>query len=614
VFYAPLRRSTARGLVFLLSITGSLSSVRAQSSALDQRALRFAITELEEMQANGTRESAVSVSDGRRAGLAKKILEADPYNAVALEEMGREHAAIYRWYANFDATKQPLGDGVLNRAGVEFDLAGRFLKESLVSDPSRISALGELVRLYAEEGLWADADEACRQAARDNKDRFEPWLYRGLVAQLQNQSEVAMEWFDRAIDAMPDNLRSVFTGTPAFVDDSTKSATEYWEQRDPWRVTATNERLADHYARLAYSELWYGGGGVRGWNTERGMVVLRYGIPWSDASYTSGYSRFNELAYRDFEFVFEDIVRGGHFTMYSPKASQSSSWKNDYVIQAAEMAISKPELYDPKSLKPVNLDIRPLSFRGDSGRVDVYVQVIADFGDTTKPVAGLIGAFLVDSTGHTLDSSTRSTPNAMQGNASSTLFKLSSGRPIDRLEVEFLSLDRTSAGRSERATSPQSFHADSLSISDLVIASDIESGSGASLDDGYIVRSGYTIRPATASQHTAGEDLLVFFELYGLTVDEQGRSHFHVEAKLARAESRTGVSRFVSRIFSGSDTEPVSVSVDSDGDDSDLPRFISLAIPPQTTGRFNLSLEVTDLQTGRRTVKQRPVELRLETP
>ncbi|HUF09724.1 MAG TPA: tetratricopeptide repeat protein [Rhodothermales bacterium] len=595
-----------------------------KARTLDASNLKYAVAELEILRGTTPRESSISLTDGRRIGLARLVLEQDPENAAALEELGVHHAMSYRWYANFDATKQPLGDGIADKARHEFETARLYFRHALTADPGRLTAYGELLRLLVEEGRWTEAAEIADDAVESMPDRSDPWLFRGLVAQLQHQSEQADYSFLRAIERMSDADRSLFLDVSTMLTDEERIelnqnprdyADRYWAARDPFRLTTVNERRVDHLARMAYAQLWYGGSGQAGWETERGMIILRYGIPWSDSGFMGGHSRFNVLEYRDFEFVFEDQTRGGHYTMYSPKASASSSWTNDYVIQAAEMAISNPEQYHPKLLDTIDLLVETTVFKGEGDLTDVYIHVAAapGKGDSVGPGAGLLGVFVVDSNGVELDRAVDSwslatTETGTTG--SPATLALRTGPRSAAVEVEFLSDDRSAAGRrSIRADWPL-FTGDSMAVSDLLAASMIEDANpGSSAVDGRIVRSGYSIAPMPWARVAAGSDLLVYFELYGLTLDGEGKGAYRVDAIL-RPDRRSGFGGFLKQLFTPSDQTSVAVSIESSADDADEARFISVGLPRDASGRYQLAIEITDLSTGRRIARAQDLTIR----
>ena len=58
----------------------------------------------------------------------------------------------------------------------------------------------------------------------------------------------------------------------------------YWTSQDPRYLTTYNERKLEHYYRLTYADLLYSAPplGLRGWETQRGQIMIRYGTPTSD--------------------------------------------------------------------------------------------------------------------------------------------------------------------------------------------------------------------------------------------------------------------------------------------------------------------------------------------
>jgi hypothetical protein len=355
--------------------------------------------------------------------------------------------------------------------------------------------------------------------------------------------------------------------------------------------------------------LWYGGEGTRGWDTERGRIVLRYGIPWFDGSFIGGYSRFNVLEYRDFKFVFEDVTRGGHFTLYSPKAGSSSSWKNDYVIQAAEMALTNPEQYDPKLSESVDLIVEKALYRGRSGKIDTYVQVFVPHGGDSATVKGSVGVFITDSTDETVDRSVVALESDGGGsNPGVALLELETPPGSLGIEVEFLSPDRLRGGQLLLREEVAAFDGDTVSMSDLLLASSVtDADSGSTTRPGTIVRSGYAIEPMLRQSLEPGADLLVYFEIYGLATNGEGRGTYAVKAALLQDESSTGLGRIWSSVFGRDAPEQVAVAIESSSEGPDEARFITVALPPEISGSYQFRLDVADLETGHRVVRQRPI-------
>ena len=59
----------------------------------------------------------------------------------------------------------------------------------------------------------------------------------------------------------------------------------FWVRRDPIPGTAKNEFKAEHYRRIAFANVHFAGGGVLGWETDRGRIYIVYGPPYEIESH-----------------------------------------------------------------------------------------------------------------------------------------------------------------------------------------------------------------------------------------------------------------------------------------------------------------------------------------
>src|SRR5690606_25731709 len=137
---------------------------------------------------------------------------------------------------------------------------------------------------------------------------------------------------------------------------------------------------------LVHADLLYAAPDVdlRGWQTQRGRILVRYGPPAADVTITGrfgevvnafGFSAdaaevesgrrfgerfdmadqanlFNIWDYGDFKFVFEDPLRNGEYRLYSPPAdffadaSAGFVEKMDYEMIARQTFREQPERYE----------------------------------------------------------------------------------------------------------------------------------------------------------------------------------------------------------------------------------------------------------------------------
>ena len=451
-----------------------------------------AIEELMRLIERTPRESSISISDTRRLNSARLILESEPENPTALRELGLHHAMNYRWYANFIAAKQPIGGGLRGTMEREYHTARDYLERAIDAAPDDGENYAELVRLTIEEEHLEEASKLARALRDGNPGAPDGWLMGGLIAQLSGDFSEAERLFSRGLSSLDASDARLYRTPLALMTpdefnkretDSTTADATFWRERDPILLTPENERLNDHLARLVYTDLWYGSASVRGWETERGAIVARYGVPTIDYTFTGGMSRFNVLDYDGFDFLFEDQTRGGHFTMFSPKASAGSSWDSDYVIKESEMALSMPERFEFADMPKIDVVAEHHVFRRAQGGSDVYSVFAIPMEHLSRP--GLnrdqrskIGGFLLDETSNIIDSDDEVNPQAgfyglrPYATGSAQLTTTASG--LHRVSVEFLNHDRSAYGSLRDSIDVPVWDVTELGLSSILFAEEID--------------------------------------------------------------------------------------------------------------------------------------------
>jgi GWxTD domain-containing protein len=118
------------------------------------------------------------------------------------------------------------------------------------------------------------------------------------------------------------------TGKTAFIIN-------FWESRDPSPGTPENEYLQKIQQRFIYARNNYGWGGIKGWLTDMGRMVIKYGIPDEVLQFNSeaGYFPYQIWLYQDnreYQFVFGDIQNNGRYILlHSNREGEVSNpyWK-----------------------------------------------------------------------------------------------------------------------------------------------------------------------------------------------------------------------------------------------------------------------------------------------
>ena len=351
------------------------------------------------------------------------------------------------------------------RAQQAYERAVSHLEGALTSDPLRHSVYRQLMKIYALKGEYDAAQDMLEDMYTFFPEDPSTWLYLGLAQAYGGDPEGAASSFETALRYMDNEEKTVFETLSLLLlpeeeelyeQDPVSYASRFWTSKDPRYLTPWNERKIEHYARLVYADLLYGSEALelRGWDTERGHILVRYGPPEHDVVIVPGSSSgvedlgqaptsrtepragsrdelspidmgfnprtfhlggdfdmlaeantFNIWDYGDFRFVFEDPFRNGEYRLYSPSASDMSAgvpaWLNDYSIIAKETIAQVPERYEYEAPgRRVDIPFVASAFKGSGEEADVYVSYgipISEDGSQreTIDIAANIGAFLI---------------------------------------------------------------------------------------------------------------------------------------------------------------------------------------------------------------------------
>ena len=328
------------------------------------------------------------------------------------------------------------------RAQRAYDRAIGHLEQALASDPRRRSVYDALMGIYALKGEYGAALEMLEQMYVHFPEDPTTWSYLGLAHERTGNEDAADRSFQTAFQFMTPEEKQAYEGLRDLLPENEKKryedepvayASRFWTSKDPRYLTPYNERKLEHWARLTYADLLYGAPDLdlRGWNTQRGQILVRYGLPQADVTIVPGSTpittrraisrvlqttttevdedgnatavrtgedpevttvatgaaldmfeeanTYNVWDYGDFRFVFEDPFRNGEYRLYSPSASDISAgtdaWINDYEIRARETFREVPERYIYEAPgRQIEIPYLISTFRGEGDLADLYVH------------------------------------------------------------------------------------------------------------------------------------------------------------------------------------------------------------------------------------------------
>ena len=271
------------------------------------------------------------------------IVEIDSECAAAWYNMGRLKSLEFDDYSHsVNRVDEGYELSLKNYAEGLFNDAESYLKKALKYDSLNADAYLKLSFLYEDEDEPGKGVPLLEKLIRIHPDNVDAHLYLGLLYYKTSKLSESYKEYQSALLLMPITERLDFTynSVVELLDPVAEELISklkpkevrnfidaFWNASDPLFLTKYNERLLEHYSRVAYSNLRFGMPGKPGWKTDRGEIVLRYGEPLKRTRYrprinaggrTAVQVKTDVWQYRDMTFGFEDTYMSGNFVFSDP--------------------------------------------------------------------------------------------------------------------------------------------------------------------------------------------------------------------------------------------------------------------------------------------------------
>ncbi len=222
--------------------------------------------------------------------ILKKILKIDPKDAEAHVLLGFLYEEDWFRYRHM-VSHFSLGQ----YAKKDFTLAVEFYQKALRLNPSDCEPYFRLALLSYEVGMLDEMIsflEEGLQKTETNQSNF--YLFKGLAYHKMRQFDNALDMYEKAKTFMSPDTKALFANiglvsTPnedsdykdADKEGKLKMEYAFWKKRDPLFLSTVNERMLEHYGRVAYANLRFTQirQKIPGWKTDQGKVFIRYGAP-----------------------------------------------------------------------------------------------------------------------------------------------------------------------------------------------------------------------------------------------------------------------------------------------------------------------------------------------
>jgi len=407
----------------------------------------------------------------------------------------------------------------------------------------------------------------------------------------------------------------------AGLSDDSRDATvrTFWETADPLISTPENEAQIEYFSRVAVSMLRYDDAehGVRGWRTDRGMIVIRYGEPPVEVLLPPA----NDISARDVTgrvvTVFSYPALELEFVFSGPPAMNSASFAGDFRDVADQRRNDEPFRLDDMAARTRvdSMSVQVARFRGRSAGeyhvVTAAAALPARFYDGVEIDRGLLSI-----------RSFRGSPDRLRlVDSLQVSVPLPTSRPVEYQRLDTLSVGehrvrievvdagvQSAAARASVSVSLPAVRDTSLVLSDVLLGARAPDATGRPLRS--LAEAG--VRPLFGTRIAPRDTFSLYVEAYGLRPDARGDVQVEITLGVTLLEiSRSGptIDRWLGNI---ADVVGLTPEGDKqlgmrfnrterlDGRDR-LPLLTSIGMGTAPTGRYRLDVQVREIGSNRRT-------------
>ncbi len=536
----------------------------------------------------------------------------------------------------------------------DFREAEELYRTAIALDSQLLAASYRLAGLYFEAQRFQEMAEvllaALEQRARSAKSNAAPSLLPqptfldlnlllGLAHTRLHQTEEAQHVFETAFAEMPNADRQLFFSLATVLspeelkahfaaNEATRQLEEqnFWNARDPLFTTSANERMLEHFSRMAYASLRFGfpERKIAGWKTDRGQTLIRFGFPKGRmrtradlGSTPTGHITLNASKevwdYGDFHMLYEDRFLNQNYS-FAWSMDTEGDGRNLFDRQIRRTPERFEFQHGGKWLQLPHVIAQFRSPHKDSTLLEVYYGLAAiDLEPATKTVGQHHyqlerGFFLCEQNWQPVfarrEPRTLVFPHAANDSAALLLDRWSLHAPPGQFQLALEAIDRQTkhSGAEREALTIENFSTASLRMSSIILATQ---AARASADLSLYRKGEINLIPNLRRQFEADSSLYVYYEIYNLAFNGNGQTSFRIEYTIAPAPAQTtqltNAFKTLGR-WLGMNERPIAItsSFQAGGATAEEKLHHALALPGAKPGPYRLTIAVLDLNTQQR--------------
>ena len=517
------------------------------------------------------------------------IVDIDSECADAWYNMGRIKSLEFDDYNNsFNRTEEGIDLNLEKFAKEIFKEAESYLLKALKYDSLKADTYLKLSFLYEDAGMPGKGVSLLEKLIKLYPDNTDAHLFLGLLYYKISRMKESYNEYQDALILMPVSERLDFTYNsvvelldPVAAElikslkpvEVRKFIDAFWNTSDPLFLTQYNERLLEHYSRVAYSDLRFSLPNKPGWKTDRGEIVLRYGEPLKRKRYrpqinaggrTQVQVKTDVWEYKDMTFGFEDTYMSGNFVFSAPAPGSRyiSQFEGNTLDFTDYLRRVRFESYSPKYEGPVfSIPYNIVQFKdlNNPNNTDVYFNYALSYNDSSLK-SNIInykyewGLFFNDNYYNTIyrnKGSISRLPVSASIENDSLNYAVNSAEMTVRPDSGYLAFEiiRTvdkgvSSNHVKFKTSV--FNTSNLDISDILLAEKINTDQNVSFP---LKRKNINILPNPTSTFTKNDNLFLYYEVYNLAANNNGLTDFEQKITIKEVNNENGFEKAVSSLL-----------------------------------------------------------------
>ncbi len=518
------------------------------------------------------------------------------------------------------------------------------LGKALEADPGHVGAASQLLAYYYDQGYLDEFTVEARRFARAAPTEPKAYLALGLGLHAMGREDEAAGSFQFALELMPPEIAEEFLSISRILtkddaeayagltpDARQEARRRFWLASDPLFLTPSNEFRAEYMARMAYADLRYGVAEYKlpGWQTDKGIIYVRYGAPPRKATYSP--TNLGEQAAGDFmqtgrvTEVWAYGYRGPVFVFSQNPGYRRARFAGDFRFYADDYRSMQPTRMTAPSLPtPVGMATQVARFRGAADAMALEVHSLLPL-DTLGEIAGVVettlesGLFVVTEDGVEVRRLTETENLGVGERAERTVRRWRTDVPAGAgylLAAEVRDPITWATATARESVAPRAFPAGEPSLSDVLLANSVEP-----LVERPIARHEFDIDAEPTMAFDEDQPVHLYFELYNLLPDDEQFASYELELvvylqEIFREGLISSITGSVADAFGLTPEGGRSVELRVDREArvlarDMLPEYFSITLDDPVPGRYSIELEVTDRNSGRIMSTNRAFEIRL---